>query len=494
MKPINITIALMLFISTKSFAFFENNKVTCQKETGCSLSHVISDYRKELSKKDIDYTFIGKEKSPKIEIRKYKMTSQSWSPNDMVTPEKWLHDVDIYIPESPKTQRALVVVNNGVNHDNGSQKSRGPTDFSEEVLTTIARTTHTIVISVSNIPNQYLTYQHDDKPLKEDDSVARSWVLFMDDPEQRKLMSLHIPMSTSVSQAMRMAKKELTQWDINGFIVTGASKRGWTTWLTAISDPDVEAIVPFVIDLLDTDVALENMYRSYGGNWPVAFYPYYEKGIDKRVKTPNFSKLLEIEDPLRYINSIYQQRLAIPKYIVNASGDDFYVPDNTKFYYGKLPGDKSLRIVPNTDHHGILKFTEQSLISFLNRFQNKKVLPQVDSLIKNNVLSVVFSEKPVKIIRWTAINAEARDFRYACGIRYTPSPITISPRNKIDIPLDYPSTGWVATYIEATFNDGYVATTQVYITPDEKYVNTPPPSGGPACQTLPGRGLGENIQ
>lgn len=60
------------------------------------------------------------------------------------------------------------------------------------------------------------------------------------------------------------------------------------------------------------------------------------------------------------------------------------------------------------------------------------------------------------------------------------------------ITLNEPKTGWEATYIEATFNDGYVATSQVYITPDEKYPQTAPPSVNAACQTLPGRGLGEN--
>lgn len=51
----------------------------------------------------------------------------------------------------------------------------------------------------------------------------------MEAPEQRKLMPLNIPMVTALSQAMRLAKKELTQWNINSFIITGISKRGWTT-------------------------------------------------------------------------------------------------------------------------------------------------------------------------------------------------------------------------------------------------------------------------
>lgn len=93
----------------------------------------------------------------------------------------------------------------------------------------------------------------------------------MADPAQRERLPLHVPMAASISQAIRLAKKELVQLDINKFIVTGASKRGWATWLTAVSDPDVDAIVPFVIDVLDTGKVMGNIYRSYGGNWPIAF-------------------------------------------------------------------------------------------------------------------------------------------------------------------------------------------------------------------------------
>ncbi|QUG74860.1 hypothetical protein GKQ23_07560 [Erwinia sp. E602] len=50
--------------------------------------------------------------------------------------------------------------------------------------------------------------------------------------------------------------------------------------------------------------------------------------------------------------------------------------------------------------------------------------------------------------------------------------------------------GWQATFVEATFRDGYVATTPVYITPDDKFPTVAPPQKGQACGTLPGRGLG----
>ncbi|EMF07057.1 PqaA protein [Serratia marcescens VGH107] len=472
-------------------ASLNEDSTVCKEKNNCNFHHVLSDYREELSKIAIDYTVLGKEILPQVEVYRYEMTSQSWAPDKMVTPGKWQHSVDIYIPNMPKEQRALVVVNNGINYVSNAEDRKKPTDFSEEVLVDIARKTHTIVISVSDTPNQYLTYQSDGKLLKEDDSVARSWLLFMNDPEKRKLMPLHIPMSASVSQAMRMAKKELMKWNVNKFIVTGVSKRGWATWLTAISNPDVEAIIPFAIDLLDTDVALAHMYRSYGENWPVAFYPYYKNGIDKLVKTPGFLRLMEIEDPLKYMVSIYRSRLDIPKYIVNASGDDFYTPDNSRFYYERLPGEKSLRVIPNTDHYGVKKFTEQSIVSFVNRYQTKRELPKIDSFVNGKTVMVSFSEMPVNITRWTAINTRARDFRYACNIRYTASSVDLPLDDKVEIPLNYTNSGWEATYIEATFNDGYVGTTQVYITPDDKYANVAPPSEGPTCQTLPGRGLGD---
>lgn len=456
------------------------------------LSHVLSDYREQISGTPLKYTLINIAPLAQVVVRHYELLSQHWSPDDMVTPAQWRHNVDIYIPETAKEHHALVVVNNGINYEKGVQIPSKAGDFPQETLASISRDTNTIVISVSDIPNQYLTFQDDKKPLKEDESVSRSWALFMEAPEQRELMPLNIPMVTAISQAMRLAKKELTQWNINSFIITGISKRGWTTWLSAIADPDVEAIVPFAIDLLDIDASLEHIYQSYGGNWPITFYPYYQQGIDEKIKSSTFTQLRQIIDPLRYLNTIYQPRLAIPKYIINASGDDFFVPDNTRFYYSKLPGVKSLRIVPNMNHYSINQFAEESLVPFINRFQSKKTLPQLIGLIHHHLLTVYFSEAPVKVVRWTANNPNARDFRYACGIRYQPLTIDIPANNKISITLNEPKTGWEATYIEATFNDGYVATSQVYITPDEKYPQTAPPSVNAACQTLPGRGLGEN--
>ena len=52
-------------------------------------------------------------------------------------------------------------------------------------------------------------------------------------------------------------------------IVTGASKRGWATWLVGSVDPRVMAIVPVVMDELNFLDNIKHHYRSLGGNIPL---------------------------------------------------------------------------------------------------------------------------------------------------------------------------------------------------------------------------------
>ncbi len=464
------------------------------ESTKCSdtdFSHVLSCYKDQLATKPLIYNLLSQENLPGLEWRRYQLTSQYWTPEDLVSPAAWQHEVEVFIPEGSTSTQGLVVINNGINHGTETVPASGPTDFSIETLQNIARSTNTPVIAISTIPNQYLEYQQDGTPRKEDYSVARSWSLFMAAPEERSTLPLHIPMAAAVSQAMTMVQHALPEKSLDSFVVTGLSKRGWATWLTAIVDSRVSAIVPFVFDLLDTGAALEHMYQSYGGNWPIAFAPYYQDEIDKKLETPGFTKLMQIIDPLQYLDTEYQARLSIPKYIINASGDDFYVPDNTDFYYDKLPGVKVLRVAPNSSHYGITAFSEQSLITFVKRLHQSTSMPQINASIgmkdKIQTLTVQLSEAPEKAVLWVAVNPDARDFRYACGVRYTEFPLAITPEKTIEVALTAPTTGWQATFIEATFDDGFVATTPVYVLPKESYPSTAPPTIGAACKTLPGR-------
>lgn len=480
--------ALPWLLTTRCLAQADVESTKCSNP---DFSQVLSCYKDKLATEPLIYSLLSQENLPGLEWRRYQLTSQHWSPEGLVTPAAWQHEVEVFIPSESTSTQGLVVINNGINHPTDTVPVSEPTDFSIESLQHIARQTNSVVMAISTIPNQYLEYQQDNKPRKEDYSVARSWTLFMDAPESRATLPLQVPMAVAISQAMTMAQQALPEKALDSFIVTGLSKRGWTTWLTAIADTRVVGIAPFVIDLLDTRTALEHMYQSYGGNWPVAFTPYYLDEIDKKLDTPGFAKLMQIIDPLQYIGTEYQSRLDIPKYIINASGDDFYVPDNTDFYYEKLPGEKALRVAPNSSHSGIKAFSEQSLIPFVNRLRQSMPMPQMNTSIsikdKVKTLTVSLSETPDKVLLWTAANSDARDFRYACNVRYSEFPLAVTPANTLDIALTAPTTGWQATFVEATFSDGFIATSPVYVSPKEVYPTTAPPTVGAACKTLPGR-------
>ena len=131
---------------------------------------------------------------------------------------------------------------------------------------------------------------------------------------------------------------------VDGFVVAGGSKRGWTTWTTAAVDRRVVAIAPIVIDLLNIVPSFKHHLAVYGYYVP-AVSDYETMGLLGRVDTPRYRELMTIEEPYQY-----RDRLTMPKFIINATGDQFFVPDSWQFYYRDLAGDKRLRYVPNADH------------------------------------------------------------------------------------------------------------------------------------------------
>ncbi len=469
----------------------ETEADTCFANSQQDFSQVLACYRAAQAKVPLKYVKTGVTQESGIEKRSYELTSQTWSPENMVKPEKWMHTVEAYIPPHALPGNALLVLNNGNNYGSEVDPAKGPTDFTDADLRALAIHTRTIVLSVSNAPNQYLIYQDDGKPRREDDSVAHSWKLFLEAPEQRPFIPLQVPMMEVAVKAMDLAQKELKPWQINRFIATGISKRGWAIWHASLADNRIAAVVPFVADKLNLNEVLEHTYQVYGKNWPLAFMPYYRAGLGQERYTANFQKLMAIEDPVHYLKSAYANRLTIPKYIINASGDDFFVPDNARFYIDKLPGPTALRVAPNAGHAGIKQYTQQTLVTFVNRIQRSSSLPSMTNELKqdgtNATLSVKFSEVPAQVIQWTAVNPVARDFRYACGINYTAQKIELGDKkNSVQISVKKPESGWQAVFIEAHFKDGFIATTPVYVLPDTVYPISAPPSKERVCKTLVG--------
>jgi PhoPQ-activated pathogenicity-related protein len=103
----------------------------------------------------------------------------------------------------------------------------------------LAVRTNTIAAVLYQVPNQPCGFSDDEwHPRSEDDIIAYTWAHFIRNPEEVE-WPLHIPMTKAAVRAMdtlqTYACKHL-KIQIESFVVAGASKRGWTTWLTAAVD------------------------------------------------------------------------------------------------------------------------------------------------------------------------------------------------------------------------------------------------------------------
>ena len=93
---------------------------------------------------------------------------------------------------------------------------------------------------VQQVPNQPLTFTGDGVPRREDALLAYAWDRFLRSGDATWLPRL--PMTKSVVRAMDTVIDFCATPDgggrsIDSFVVAGSSKRGWTTWITAVVDP-----------------------------------------------------------------------------------------------------------------------------------------------------------------------------------------------------------------------------------------------------------------
>ncbi|SEF11433.1 PhoPQ-activated pathogenicity-related protein [Rhizobiales bacterium GAS191] len=269
-----------------------------------------------------------------------EMTSQQWRSADEIDRPIWTHWLTIIEPREVKTRTGVLVISGG------SNRSKPPGRINP-LAALLATTTGSVISELRMVPNQPLTFAGETRQRSEDAITAYSWDKFLRTGDDG--WPLRLPMTKSAVRAMDTitafcGSAQGGSLVVDRFVVAGASKRGWTAWTTAAVDKRVVAVVPVVIDLLNIEPSFDHHYRAYG-NWAPAVHEYEEMGIMDRAHTPQFRTLMQIEDPYSY-----RDRVTMPKFIVNSTGDEFFLPDSSQFYFDGLLGEKYLRYVPNTDH------------------------------------------------------------------------------------------------------------------------------------------------
>ncbi|RKX40190.1 MAG: PhoPQ-activated pathogenicity, partial [Verrucomicrobia bacterium] len=174
-----------------------------------------------------------------------------------------------------------------------------------------------------------------------------------------------------------------------------------------------------------------------------------------------------IVDPYSYID-----RLDMPKLVINGSGDQFFLPDSSRFYFHDLIGQKSLRYVPNADH-GLNGSAHDSLAAFYLSILNSQPMPEFSWSIspEGGRIVVKSSTTPVEVKMWQAENGTARDFRLeTIGPVWHSTPLAENNNGEYVASLDIPAKGWAAFFVELTFaaNQGmtHMLTTDISIVPD----------------------------
>lgn len=183
------------------------------------------------------------------------MTSQKWYDESVLDKPIWWHFLTISIPDNlTKIDAATLIVAGG--HNAPDLKPPKETDTAVQMQNLLAVSMGAVVATLSQIPNQPITFKKDPIQLArtEDQIIAWTWKEFLENPKDPKIL-LRMPMTKAAVRAMDTVSDfcaKNSKAKIERFMVAGASKRGWTTWTTAAVDPKrVFAAVPIVMDLLN---------------------------------------------------------------------------------------------------------------------------------------------------------------------------------------------------------------------------------------------------
>lgn len=380
------------------------------------------------------WNFVSSKTTDGTTVHWIKMTSQVWQG---IT---WSHNLSIIEP------RQLAYPDAAVLFITGGKVGDGPRDGDLGVGLAIANACQARVVVLPQVPNQPLLGGKN-----EDTLIAETFVRYLDTKDEE--WPLLFPMVKSAVRAMDAGQefaKEKGQ-PITHFVVTGASKRGWTTWLTGASDPRVKAIAPMVIPTLNLDAQNEHQLENFGGKFSEQIKDYTERGLIGSESRPNAKELLAMVDPFTYRN-----RLVLPKLQINGTNDPYWTLDSLNLYWDELVGPKWVVYLPNAGH-GLDQHREYAMSAIGALFRHaigEKPFPKFSWKHHDHQgamrLVVDAAPAPKSVLVWEAAS-DSLDFRKSKW-----SSTALEPKERLTIDKASPATGNVAFFADLEFEiDGF---------------------------------------
>lgn len=448
-STINIFISLTFFLFL--FASCSNQKKKTEKPVPVTPETALKSY---LNNDDQTFNWELKDEfeAEGTKIYDLLLTSQKWREFT------WKHQLTIIVPSEVSFEGALLFITGGSIKDGMPNWSKQD-DKRMLSFTQIASKNKAIVSIVRQTPNQPLF-----DGLVEDQLISYTLHKFKEDGDFT--WPLLFPMVKTAVRAMdatqEFSNKNLGL-NLENFTVTGASKRGWTTWLTGASDPRVKAIAPMVIDVLNMPVSLDYQIKVWN-EYSEQIEDYVKLEIPQQVHTESGDAISTMVDPYSYRKS-----LTMPKMIFIGTNDEYWPVDAIKNYINDIPGKNFIHYVPDAGHD--LAGGEQALRAlsafWANTLSNTKY-PECSWEISQNSQGVELKVKasPNQLIDaylWTATSKD-RDFR---DEKWHSSDLKKEGAKNIEQSIIFPESGYKAFYIDLKYKDPnggeYTKSTRMFV-------------------------------
>ena len=360
-------------------------------------------------------------------------TSQKW--RDI----EWNHELVIIVPDVLEFSDALLFITGGSVKD-GKPNTHDFTDDFISAIGNIAVTNKAFAAIVWQVPNQPLY-----NDLTEDALIT--YTLYNYKQDKDFTWPLLFPMTKSAVRAMDVIQEfsgKEAEKQVNAFILSGASKRGWTTWLAGASDKRVKAICPMVIDVLNMPVNV-SYQKEVWGDYSVEIEDYVKLGIVQDLSSSEGNDLVKMIDPYSY-----RKTLTMPKMIFMGTNDPYWPVDAVKNYIDSIPGDNHICYTPNAGHDLGTKIKALTTLSaFFGLTITDGNYPDCNYKITESDGKIIFQVNSetgmiVDADLWIA-DSEDLDFRDEEWSEADPEKIN---DNETTASINYPESGYLAFYFD----------------------------------------------
>lgn len=456
LASIILSISLLCIFSCK-----ENPKKLAENDTPTiaetTPSNALQSY---LNNEDQTYKWELKENYAIGDVTAYELmlTSQKWREH------VWNHELTILVPGEVAHDGALLLITGGSVKEGIPNWSSNQEDKKSISFAQVAQKNKAIVAIVRQVPNQPLY-----NDLTEDALI--SFTLHNYKSDKDPTWPLLFPMVKSAVKAMdavqEFSSKNL-QKEITRFTVTGASKRGWTTWLTGANDKRVETIAPMVIDVLNMPVSLDYHITAWN-EYSIQINDYIKLEIPQTVGTEDGKAITQMVDPYSY-----RANLTMPKLIFIGTNDEYWPVDAIKNYIDDIPGENYIHYVPNAGHDlGNGEQAMRALSAFWGKALNRAPQSSLSYDLTTDKTSATLTVKTssdglLNAYIWSADSSD-RDFR---DEEWTSKKIDSKNHDHILQQVKFPKSGFKAFYIDLEYADPnggkYTKSTRMYVADDDE--------------------------